>query len=288
MIARLLASPLPLLVPLALGLLILLALPAVAGLLLAFTDYDGVSAPRWVGIENFWSMASDPLFTTALMNSAGVALVSVPLRLGLALGLALLLHRRRSGLAASTVFLPTAVPDIAWALLWLWIANPFYGPLAWGLAAMGLRPDIWLIDPVAAKGLLVFITLFLIGEVFIVLLAARREVPATLYEVASLEGASRSATFRRVTLPLMMPALLFLAARDVALSLQTTFTPALVVTKGGPNYATLMLPLYAYQTGFEYLRLGLAAAQTGVMLALTLAMMTVQAWALKRWRALGL
>ncbi|HEY0974417.1 MAG TPA: sugar ABC transporter permease [Solimonas sp.] len=287
MSTRLLQSPLLLLAPLALGLGVLLVLPALAGLLLAFTDYDGVSPPRWIGLENLRAMSRDPLFSTALWNSLWVALFAVPLRLGLALGLALALQRR-SGLAAGAVFLPTAVPDVAWALLWLWIANPFYGPLAWLLAALGWRPDLWLLDPVAAKALLVLITLFLIGELFVVLLAARREIPPALYDAALLEGASAGFVFRRLTLPLLVPALLFLGARDIALSLQTTFTPALVVTKGGPNYATLMLPLYAYQTGFEYLRLGLAAAQTLTMLGLTLAMMAVQTWALRRWRALGL
>jgi multiple sugar transport system permease protein len=104
--------------------------------------------------------------------------------------------------------------------------------------------------------------------------------------VAALEGAGTITQFRRITLPLLLPVIVFLSARDFALTLQTSFAPALIVTKGGPQYATLFLPLYVYQTGFEYLRFGVAAAQTLVMLLMTVAMMALQWWALRRWRVL--
>lgn len=271
--------------PLGLGIVLLLVVPALITVGLAFTEYDGLSPARFVGLDQLRALGADPMFRIALVNSLQVALVGMPLRIALALGLALLMHRARARRAPAAVFLPMAVPDVAWAILWLWIANPLFGPLAWLLAALGLRPDVWVTDPFWAKGLIVLITLFLIGEVFVVLHAARAELPQRLYDVAVVEGAGHWTQFRRITLPLLLPALLFLSARDFALSLQTSFTPALIVTKGGPQYGTLFLPLYVYQTGFEYLRFGLAAAQTLVMLLLTLAMMSLQWWALRRWRA---
>jgi multiple sugar transport system permease protein len=90
--------------------------------------------------------------------------------------------------------------------------------------------------------------------------------------------------FRRVTLPLLLPTLVFLTARDVAWSLQSSFVPALVITKGGPSFATLFLPLYVYQNGFEHLRFGYASAMTLAMFLLTTAMVAVQWWVLRRWR----
>lgn len=274
-----------LVLPLVLGTAVLLLLPALVALGLAFTEYDGLSAARFVGLSQLRGLAGDPLFRTALANSLWVAITGVPLRILLALGLALLMHRARARHAPAAVFLPMAIPDIAWAILWLWIANPLFGPLAWLLSALGLRADIWLTDPIWAKSLIVLITLFLVGEVFVVLHAARAELPQRLYDVAAIEGASAFTQFRRITLPLLLPAIVFLAARDFALSLQNSFAPALIVTKGGPQYGTLFLPLYVYQTGFEYLRFGLAAAQTLVMLLLTMVMMSAQWWALRRWRA---
>lgn len=274
-----------LIAPMLVGTLLLLVIPALATLMLAFTDYNALHAPNFSGVDNFTRMFGDPMFWIALRNSLTVTLISVPLRVALALLLALALHapRREAGALRAGVFLPSVVPDIAWAILWLWILNPLYGPMAWLLTAAGLRPDIWLLAPWAGRGAVILITLFLLGEMFIVLLAARREIPTELYEVSEVEGASRFNIFRRITLPLMMPVILFLAARDVALSLQTTFVPALIVTKGGPNFATTFLPLYVFQNGFEYLRFGYAAALTLSMFAITVAMMALQVWLLRRW-----
>ena len=273
------------LLPLGVGTVLLLLAPALATVLLAFTDYDALGTPEYAGGANFARLWADPMFWTALKNSLWVAAVSVPLRLLLALWLALALQapRRGAGTLRAGVFLPGVVPDIAWAILWLWMLNPLYGPMAWVLQAAGLRPDVWLVEPWAGRGAVVLITLFLLGEMFIVLLAARREIAPELYELAAVEGASRLTVFLRVTLPLLWPVILFLAARDVALTLQTTFVPALIVTKGGPNFSTLFLPLYVYQSGFEYLRFGYAAALTLGMFAITLAMMALQVWLLRRW-----
>jgi multiple sugar transport system permease protein len=263
---------------------LLVGLPALLTLGLAFTEYDALSTPRFVGAAHFLRLWDDPLFWTALGNSLLFAALAVPLRLVLALGLALLLHKG-GRLARSAVFLPTVVPDIAYALLWLWLLNPLYGPLALALKAVGVAGGGWLLTPWGARGALVALTVFQLGEVFVVLLAARRELPEELYELCELEGGGALTVFRRVTLPLLAPTLALLAARDVVVSLQTTFVPALVITQGGPRYATTFLPLYIYQNGFEYLRIGYASAMTWVMFLVTAAMVGAQLWVLRGWRA---
>lgn len=278
-----------LLAPLAIGTLLLVVIPALGTLALAFLHYDALTPPRWAGLENLARLASDPLFRIALSNSVTVALLAVPLRVALALGLALLLHAPRPGAPAAraAVYLPTAVPDLAWALLWLWMLNPLYGPMAWLLQAAGLSPDIWLTDPAWARRAIVLMLLFSVGEMVLVLIAARREVATELYELCAVEGASRFHVFRRLTLPLLWPAILFLACRDAALTLQSTFVPGLVVTNGGPNFATTFLPMTIYQSGFEFLRFGYAAAQTLVMFGLTALMMLLQILLLRRWARSG-
>jgi multiple sugar transport system permease protein len=280
--------------PYALGLLVLVVAPFAVTVGMAFTDFDLVRPPRWVGLGNLRELASDPIFRTALVNSLVFAAVAVPLRLVIALALALLLHRRAVGVgtARTSATLPIAVPEIAYGLLWLWLLNPLYGPVNQllriggqdGLTAFGRTPPQWLTDPTDARAAIILMSLFTIGETFIILLAARRALPAEAYELAAIEDATGWDVFRRVTLPLMAPVLGLLLLRDTMQSLHFSFVPALVVTGGGPPpYATTYVSLYVYRTAFEYLRYGYAAAATLVMLALTVVAVVVQLRLIRRY-----
>jgi multiple sugar transport system permease protein len=268
---------------------LLVLLPALATLPLALLHFDGVSPARFAGAENLQRLFHDPLFWQSLSNSLKVLVWSVPFRLALALGLALLLHRSGPGVALgrAAALAPGVTPDIAWALIWLFLLNPLYGPVALMLPWLGISADAWLTQPGVARGLLAFMTLWLVGEMVVVLIAARQELGSEVYEAARIEGASTWYIFRKVTLPLLMPVLVLLACRDAALSFQTSLTPAMIITKGGPQFGTLMLPLYAYQNGFEYLRFGYAAAIQLAMFVITLLLIATQLSWLKRWSAQG-
>jgi multiple sugar transport system permease protein len=284
-----------LLAPYLLGLALLVLAPALVTVGLSLTEYDLVTSARWVGLENFHELWRDDIFRIALGNSLLFAAFAVPLRLLAALGLALLLHRRARGVGAarSAVVLPSVVPEIAYGLLWLWLFNPLYGPVnlllrtggEGGFTVFGRTPPQWLTDPSDARAAIIVMSLFVIGESFIVLLVARQSVPDDLYELAALEDATWWDVFRRVTLPLLSPLLLLLFLRDTILSFQWNFVPALVVTDGGPPpYATTYVPLFVYRQGFEYLRYGYAAAATVVMLLLTVLVVLVQWRIVRRWR----
>ena len=283
------------LAPYLVGLGALVALPAIATFGLALTDYDLIRSPDVVGLDNFRELADDRIFRIALVNSLVFAAVAVPLRLLAALGLALLLQRggRGVGVARSAVVLPTIVPELAYGLLWLWLLNPLYGPINGlltvggenGETVLGRQPPQWLTDPNDARIAMVLLSVFLIGEGFVLLLVARRAIPADLYELAALEDATWWDVFRRVTLPLMLPVLVLLGLRDVVLSLQLNLIPALVVTDGGPpDHGTTYLGLFVYRNGFEYLRYGYAAAATVVLVLMTAAIVLVQLLLLRRWR----
>lgn len=280
------------LAPYLLGLVGLVLIPFVVTLALAFADYDLVRPPTWAGLRNFVDLAADPIFRTAIVNSLVFAAVAVPLRVLIALGLALLLHRRAAavGTARTSAVMPTAVPEIAYGLLWLWLFNPLYGPINQllrtggenGLTVLGRTPPQWLTDPTDARAAIIIMSLFTIGETFVILLAARRVLPREVYELAAIEDATGWDVFRRITLPLMAPVLALLLLRDAILSFQFSFVPALVVTDGGPPpYSTTYLSLFVYRNAFEYLRYGYAAAATLVMLLLTLVTVVVQ-WRLIR------
>ncbi len=272
-----------LLLPFLTGVLVLVVVPAGLSFALAFSAYDGLSPPVWHGLQNYRRLSADDLFWRASVNSLTFLALTVPLRTLITMGLALLLHRSRRGvrLYRAAVYLPTVIPGVAYALIWLWILNPVYGPLTLILSAFSLPTAAWLVDPRTALPALAFAALFQIGEGFVVLIAGLRHIPEEYYDAAAIDGAGSLATFRLVTLPLIMPWLLLIIIRDTIVSAQNTFTPALIMTGGGPYYATLFLPLLIYQTAFDRFRFGEGAAMTavlfvgvGVLIALV-------------WRALG-
>ena len=275
------------LAPYLFGIAALIAAPGVVTFALSLYEYDLIRSPRFLGLDNFRELVDDELFRTSVRNSLMFMAFAVPLRLAGALALALLLHRRYRGVGAyrTSSYLPSVVPDVAYALLWFWIFNPLYGPLNLALDALGGPTPQWLTDPHDAQWAIIVMSLFLIGEGFLVALATRQSLPRDLYELAELESASPLYVFGRVTLPLMAPTLLLLLFRDTIFSFQATFVPALIVTEGGPpQYATTYLPLFVYQNAFEYLRYGYAAAATLAMFAVTAAIVYVQYRIVRRWR----
>ena len=287
------------LAPYALGLVALVVVPAVVTFGLALTEYDLIRSPRFVGLDNVRELLHDEVFRTALLNSAVFAAIAVPLRVGAALVLALLLHERFRGAGSgrAEAVLPTVVPDIAYGLLWLWLLNPLFGPitlfLAWlgppGTTIWGLPLPQFLTHSNDARAANILLSLFTIGEGFVLLLVARQSLPGELYELAAVEDATAWSVFRRVTLPLLAPILVLLLLRDAILSFQLNFVPALIVTEGGPPpYSTTYLPLFVYRTGFEYLRYGYASAATVLMFLLTAVAVWLQWLVFRRARFVSL
>jgi multiple sugar transport system permease protein len=269
------------------GVLFLIVAPALVTIAMAVFEWDLASRPRFVGAGNFRELLGDDLFRISLRNTLWYVAVSVPLKLAGALSLALLLHRRTraGGFASGVVVLPVAIPDAAWALVWLWMLNPLAGPLNLALQGLGLPTPAWLTQPGAARWAIVLVGLLQLGEGFLIAYAARRGVPQDLHETAEAAGAGPWGRFVHVSLPLMAPALLLVACRDAVASFQATFVPALLVTGGGPPpSATTFLPLFVYRNAFEYLRYGYAAAATVVMIVLSASVVWLMVRIVDRWR----
>ena len=274
-----------LLLPFLLGAVLLLVLPGLLSFGLAFTYFDGIAPPMWWGLRNFQMFYIDPLERIAIANSLYFTALAVPLRVLGALGLALLLRRPRRGvgLYRAVVFLPTVIPDVAYALVWLWIFNPLYGPVNLLLRGVGLPAPAWLASADTAKLVFVFMSLFQIGEGFVVLLVGLQSVPADYYDAAVVDGAGPFSLFRYVTLPLISPWLILLAFRDLILSFIYPFTPALLMTGGDPYYSTLFLPLLAFREAFGSLRFGMGSAITLLTFLASLALVLALALILRRW-----
>ena len=274
--------------PFLIGVLVLVALPVLLTAGMSLFRWDLIRSPRFLGLANFRELIGDQIFRTAMRNSLSYMAIAVPLRLVVALGLALLLQPRVRGMgtARGAVFMPAVIPDVAYGLLWLWILNPIYGPLNLGLQALGLPTPSWLSQPGPARWGVIIMGVFQLGETFLVALAVRRFVPVQLYELAAEQGAGPWSRLWRVTLPLMTPALLLLLLRDTAMALQATFVPALLVTEGGPPpNGTLYLPLFVYRNAFSYFRYGYSAAATVWMFALTASIVWLQYRVVRRLRA---
>ncbi len=248
--------------PFLLGSLLLVALPALVTVGIAFTQYNAIEPPRWAGLENFRRLLESPLARLSLRNSLQFVFLAVPLRLLGALGMALLLQPGGRFFAGSraAAYLPTIIPEGAYALLWLWILNPLFGPVNLTLGWMGLPQPQWLVEPWPTQAGFVLMALFTIGEGMVVLLVGLRTIPRAYYEAARVDGAGALYTFAHITLPLIMPWLLLLTLRDLVVSLQNTFIASFVITYGGPYYATTYIPLLLYELAFDFFDFGLAAA----------------------------
>ncbi len=257
--------------PFILGIFFLIIIPAVLSFSLAFFRYDALSPPEFMGTLNFVLAYTDELFDLSIQNSMALIVLPVPMRVFGALIVAKLMQRngRFLGWFRASVFLPSIIPTAAFALAWLWILNPLFGPLNLILQAIGLHPPHWLADPLWANPALALMSLWQIGEGFIVSLAALQDMPTEIEEAAKIDGANSWQRFSLVTLPLMAPILLLLTFRDAILTFQESLTAVLLMTQGDPYYATYTLPLFIYEQGFDLLFFGTASAALWVMYALT-------------------
>ncbi|MFO7634608.1 MAG: sugar ABC transporter permease [Caldilinea sp.] len=256
-----------LLMPFLAGAFLLIGLPALITFGLAFTRYDAISPPIWNGLENFATIFRRELFWIAVRNSLLFAATAAPLQVLGALLLALLLHPSRRGvhLYRSSVYLTTVIPDVAYAMIWLWLFNPLTGPINLLLGWGGAPQPAWLVDPGTALPALVIMASVRVGEGMLLLIAARQAMPAAYFQAAMLDGADRWRIFRYLTLPLLAPWLLLLLIRDVVIGAHSAFTPVYIMTGGGPGYATTLLPFLIYEEAFGYLRIGQAAAMMSIM-----------------------
>lgn len=267
------------------GALLLIALPALVTLGLAFTRYDALAAPVWVGLENFVALFHREVFWIAVRNSLLFAVIAAPLQVTGALLLAMLLHPARRGVHfyRSSIYLTTVIPDVAFALIWLWLLNPLYGPVNVILGWLGAPQPAWLVEPATALPALAIMAATRMGEGMLLLIAARQALPAPLFHAAMLDGAGRWQSFRHITWPLLAPWLLLLLVRDVVIGAHGAFTPVYIMTGGGPGYATTLLPFLIYEEAFSHLRIGQAAAMMAVMFAATSLLIGFVFWRTRSW-----
>lgn len=270
--------------PWILGFLLWTAGPMIFSLVLVFTNWQILSAPKFIGLGNLYTLLTDKFVGIALYNTAYYTLLYVPLNLIVALGLALLLNQRvrAMGLFRTLFYLPSVTPTVAYVVVWIWILNPDYGLLNLLLRQVGIHGPNWLGDPSWSKPSLILLNLWGFGSAAIVFLAALQGVPEVLYEAAALDGAGRWARFRHVTLAMISPAILFNVVIGMINSFQI-FTAAFVATSGGPINSTLFLVLYLYNAGFQNFQMGYASSIAWLLFLIVLALTGIQFVGSRRW-----
>ena len=259
-----------LLAPWLFGFLILTLGPSLYSLYLSFTDYDLISAPRWIGLDNYARIAmADPKFAASMEVTLTFVLLSVPLKLAFALAIAMMLDRGLRGLTVyrAIFYLPSLLgTSVAIAVLWrqLFASDGLVNNI---LAYFGIDGPSWISTPDTALYTLVILAIWQFGSPMIIFLAGLRQIPADIYEAARMDGASKTRQFWRITLPLLTPVVFFNAVVQTIEAFKA-FTPAFIISggTGGPINSTLFYTLYLYQEAFGYFRMGYAAALAWILL----------------------
>lgn len=258
--------------------------PLLYSIYLLFVNWNFMSPPKWVGLANFGALIHDDLVRISLFDTAYFTLISVPLQLIVALALALALNRPLRGIRffRAIFYLPSIVPAVAMAVTWIQILNPAYGILNGVLTFLHLPGQQWLLFPTSARNVFILMSLWVVGGQTIIFLAGLNGIPQSIYEAATVDGASSWQNFTRITLPLLSPTTFFNLVVGIIGTFQV-FTTAFVLTNGGPENATLFAVLYIYQTAFVNFQMGYASVLSWALFLIILLLTAVQFRLAGRW-----
>ncbi|GDX40430.1 ABC transporter permease [Armatimonadota bacterium] len=268
--------------PSTLHLLVFVVFPILFALYLSLHKWDVLKpAKPFIGLANYQHLWGDPLFWNALKNSAYYAVVSVPLGMAVALGIAILVHQKLRGvqLFRTLYYLPAVSSAVAISMLWTFIYLPENGLLAWGFKLLhlpALAEIDWLQDAFWAMPALVFMSVWTgLGPRMVLFLAGLAGIPTGLYEAAEVDGAGRWALFRHITLPLLLPTTSFILVTS-SISAFQVFTPVYMMTKGGPLRHTDVVGYHIYNQAWRQFHMGLASAQSYVLFMIILVVTLIQ------------
>lgn len=258
--------------PAILGFLIFTFVPMLASLFFSLTDWTIGGGFHFTGLANYRHMfGHDPLFTKSLTVTLYYTLGSVPLVLIVGFAAAMLLNQKARGrsIFRTIYYLPTLVPSVASAVLWIWLFNPDQGLLNSLLHDAGLPGSKWIYDQSTAVPSLILMTTWGFGNTAVIFLAGLQGVPTHLYEAVAIDGGGFWSKFRHITLPMMTPSIFYNLVTGVIGTFQV-FNQAYVMTQGGPNNSTEFYIYYLYQTAFTKSQMGYASALAWVLFVIVL------------------
>ena len=262
--------------PWLIGFLIFQLYPIISAIYYSFTEYNVFNAPKWIGLANYIELFADKSVLKAFENTLYMSFIGMPIGLIIALLVALLLNMKVKGLSVfrTIYYLPSVVPVVAAAAVFIWILNPEYGLLASVLRPLGIALPSFVYNPTYTKPGLIIMDSWRCGQSAIIFLAALQAVPKHYYEASTLDGANVFQRFFHITLPSISPTILFLFITGIINSFQyftqgfvfASVTNATQRQTGGPANSLLFYSTYLYNNAFSYLRFGYASALALILL----------------------
>jgi len=253
-------------------------IPVGHGMYLSLFDYS-VFSQEFIGFDNYKELFHDDLFWKALGNTFMYTFGVVPLWLGKALLVTVLIYPFRKGIRTffkSMFYLPHVSSTVIIAMIWLWVFNPNFGLLNYFMDSIGLDKVVWLGNKATALPSLIMMQVIMGGGSTIVLLsAAMSSIPEYLFEAAEIEGASSWQIFRKITVPLLKPTILYSLVMGTIANFQT-FSNIYIMTEGGPEFSTLTVAYLVYETAFKNYYLGLASAMSMIMFVILVTLALIQ------------
>lgn len=273
------------LAPYVIGLLVFTAVPFLASLWLAFTDYDLMTAPKWLGLGNFEKLLTrDRTFWKSLNVTLLYVAVTVPLKLAFALFIAAVLNYKLRFISffRTAFYVPSILGgSVAIAVLWRYMFAS-EGLVNLALSYVGLGPVDWFGDPGNALFTITLLRCWQFGSAMVIFLAALQSVDKSLYEAAAIDGASKTRMFFAITLPLLTPVIFFNLIMQMVQAFQE-FNGPYIITQGGPLKSTYLLPLFIYETAFKKFDMGYASAIAWVLFVIIMVLTLVAFWSSKKW-----
>ncbi len=270
--------------PWILGFFIFTLGPFIISFWISLNRWDILTPMRYIGFQNYSNLFKDPLFWKSLSVTVLYFFLSVPAQLLLALLLALLLSKNNfvNYFFRGVFFLPYIVSGIATAILWRWMYNPEFGLINFLLSQFGIQGPSWLTSVDWALPAIAITGIWGLGSTMLIYLAAIQSVPDHLYEAAEIDGATRWAKLRFVTLPMMSSAIFFTLVIGIITSFQV-FSQAFAMTQGGPQNATMFYVFNLYRQAFVQFKMGYASAMAWVLFLIVMAITLIQFKLADRW-----
>ena len=262
------------LTPSLIGVGLFLLLPVLGVIALSFLSWDLISTPHWSGLANYAHLFTSGQFLNSMVVTVAFTVMTIPTAIALGLLLALAINRKLPGTSWLRVLyvLPWVSAPLALGVVWKWLLDPSYGAVN---ALLGRRVE-WLTDPQLALPSVVFVQVWsTVGYISLFFLAGLQQIPTSVYEAATLDGAGRVRMLRSVTLPLLRPTMFFVTVTSVIASFQV-FDSIYAMTRGGPAFRTDVIASRIYDEAFVNLRLGRAAAMAVVLFAVLVLITLIQ------------
>lgn len=271
--------------PWLIGFVLLTVGPILASVYFSFTQWTIATPPVWIGLNNYVRMFTrDPLFWQALKVTFLYVLMSLPLKITIGLGLALLLNMRLRGMDIyrTLFYIPAVISGVAVSLMWMWLLQPDTGIVNTLLGMVGIQGPAWFWSPQWALPSVALMSVWSVGGSAIIYLAGLQNIPPHLYEAAGLDGANSWKRFWSITLPLLTPTIFFQLVIELIDAFKV-FTQAFVITQGGPLNATYFYLFYYYEEAFRNFNMGYASALALVLVLIILACTLLVNYTSKRW-----